>query len=133
VRFVGFAANPHVWMARADLFVMPSRWEGFPNAAAEAMAAGTPLLLADCDYGPRELVVPGCSGTLVPVDDAPALTAALDGLLASPALRAAHAAAGRFRVRQFAIDRIVERYATLISSVAEATESRLAPLRIAPA
>ncbi|MFN5819133.1 MAG: glycosyltransferase, partial [Novosphingobium sp.] len=47
VRFIGFVANPYAWMAKADLFVLPSRWEGFPTVAAEALACGAPLLLTD--------------------------------------------------------------------------------------
>lgn len=132
VHFIGFAANPHAWMARADLFVMPSRWEGFPNAAAEAMAAGTAVLLTDCDYGPRELIVPNHSGTLVPVDDAAALAAAIDRLVEAPALRARHAAAGRERVRQFAIGTIVDRYAGLIARTARAGPAGVGSLRFAP-
>ncbi len=116
---VGFLANPHAWMAQADLFVMPSRWEGFPNAAAEAAAAGAPLLLADCPYGPREMIAPGISGTLFPVGDRGALAGEIDRLLADPALRARHRAAARQRVRRFGIERIVARYAELIAAVAE--------------
>lgn len=122
VRFVGFLANPHAWMARCDLFVLPSRWEGFPNAAAEALAAGAPLLLADCDYGPREIIEPGVSGELFAVDDAEALATAMERLVASPGLRRAYATAGRARVRRFAIARIVERYAGLIARTAAADD-----------
>lgn len=132
VRFVGFQANPHAWMAQADLFVMPSRWEGFPNSAAEAMAAGAPLLLADCDYGPRELMVPGVSGTLVPVGQPASLAGAIDRLLGDPALRAAYRAAGQARVDEFAIGRIVESYGELLLSVADFSASEPGALRNTP-
>lgn len=133
VRFVGVERNPHAWSARADLFVMPSRWEGFPNAAAEAMAVGTPLLLADCDYGPRELTGNGRFGTLVPVDDAAALAAAMDRLLANPDRRHARAAAALDWVRQFSVDTIVGRYAELIAAVAEPRPCRTPALTLSPA
>ncbi|MFC3175262.1 glycosyltransferase [Novosphingobium bradum] len=133
VRFAGFTANPHAWMAGADLFVLPSRWEGFPNAAAEAMAAGAPLLLADCNYGAADLVTAGVNGTLVSPGDAEALGAAIARLLANPAERAAHAAAGQQQVRRFARERILASYARLVTRVAEANAARTAPLRFAPA
>ena len=119
VRLTGFLANPYAWMAEADLFVMPSRWEGFPNAAAEAAAAGAAMLLADCPYGPREIVQDGYTGTLFPVDDGAALAAQIDRLLADPQARARHGFAAQLRVRRFGIDRIAGQYADLIATVAE--------------
>ncbi|PND66027.1 glycosyl transferase, partial [Escherichia coli] len=56
VSFVGFDDNPWAWMARADLVVLPSRWEGFPTTAGEALALGRPTLVTDCRFGSRELV-----------------------------------------------------------------------------
>jgi glycosyltransferase involved in cell wall biosynthesis len=113
VRFIGFVANPYAWMAHAELFVLPSRWEGFPSAAAEAMACGTALLLTDCAFGPRDIVAPGESGELVPPDDDAALSRAMAALIADPVRRARLAAAGLVRVRRFALETTVERYARL--------------------
>ncbi len=44
VHFAGYHSNPHPFYAGADAFVMPSRWEGMPNAALEALACGTPVI-----------------------------------------------------------------------------------------
>jgi len=120
-------------MAGADLFVLPSRWEGFPNAAAEAMAAGAPVLLADCDYGPRELVGPAQRDVLFPVGDSAALAAGIDRMIAAPSLRAANAAAGQLRVKRFAIDQMVARYTALIAEVANERAPSTAPLTLAAA
>ena len=133
VHFRGFTANPHAWMAAADLFVLPSRWEGFPNAAAEAMAAGAPLLLTDCDYGAADLVVSGVNGTLVPTEDPAALGAALARLLAAPRERAHHAAMGHRLVKRFARERILARYADLVAQVAGTDLPAVAPLSFAAA
>lgn len=120
VRFIGFVDNPYAWMAGADLFVLPSRWEGFPTVAAEAMACGAPLLLSDCAFGPRDIIVPDESGVLVPPDDATALASAMAALIADPERRRRLSEAGRERVRRFAMDEIVERYARLFEEFAPA-------------
>lgn len=53
--FAGMVKNPHAFVSRASLFVLPSLFEGFPNALAEAMIAGTPAAAANCPYGPAEI------------------------------------------------------------------------------
>jgi glycosyltransferase involved in cell wall biosynthesis len=118
VRFIGFAANPYAWMAKADLMVLPSRWEGFPTAAAEALASGTPLLMTDCKFGARDVIEPGVSGELVPVDDVDALAAEMAALIASPERRESLRHGGLARVQNFAIDLMVEKYAALFEEFA---------------
>ena len=58
VAIAGFHTNPHPWIARSGIFVLPSRAEGFPNALLEAMVLGRPVLAADCPSGPREILAP---------------------------------------------------------------------------
>lgn len=118
VRFVGFMANPYPWMARAELVVQPSRWEGFPNVAAETLACGTPLLHSDCSFGPRDIVIPGETGELFPVDDVDALAERLSNLMADPDRRRRYAANGLIHVQRFAIDTMVDRYARLFEEFA---------------
>ncbi len=48
--------NPYGALARSDIFVFPSLWEGFGNALVEALAVGTPVIAADCPHGPREIL-----------------------------------------------------------------------------
>lgn len=58
VHFLGFQENPFKFIARSDVFVFPSLYEGFPNALAEAMATGVPIIASDCLSGPREILAP---------------------------------------------------------------------------
>lgn len=80
----GFVPNPYPYMVRAATFVLPSRWEGFPNALVEAMALGTPVVATDCPSGPREILRDGHYGPLVPVDSPHALAQAILATLADP-------------------------------------------------
>lgn len=84
VSLVGFSHNPHAVVARSALFVLSSRWEGFPLALTEALAVGTPCLAFDCPSGPAEVLDRGRHGQLVPDQDLDALAAAIGAHLADP-------------------------------------------------
>ncbi len=87
VVFVGEITDTEQWMAKASLFLMPSRYEGFPNALTEAMAMGAPVISSDCEYGPSDLVLDGKNGILVPPEDYESLARAMRRLMASKRLR----------------------------------------------
>jgi glycosyltransferase involved in cell wall biosynthesis len=113
VSFVGFDDNPWAWVAGARLFVLPSRWEGFPTALVEALVCGAPALVTACDFGPAEVVEHGRSGWVVPPNDAAAFGAAMTALLAHPDRLAAFAAAGPARAAQWDIEPMVGAYEDL--------------------
>lgn len=92
--FVGGVANLRQHLAAADIFVLPSRSEGFSNAIVEAMAASLPVVATDVG-GNAEAVQDGLSGFVVPSEDPPALSEAILRLLADPSLAHAMGAAGR--------------------------------------
>jgi len=88
VRMPGRCGNVGDWYERANLYVMSSRFEGFPNTLAEAMAHGCAAVSYDCDTGPRDIIRNEVDGLLVrPVGDVSALAEALDKLMGNDPLR----------------------------------------------
>ena len=85
-RFSAIARTSRTLLGAADVFVLPSRSEAFPNGAIEAMAAGLPVV-ASAVGGLLDLIEPDRTGLLVPAGDADALAAALRRLFSDPALR----------------------------------------------
>lgn len=99
VVFTGFVANPHAIISRADVFVLPSRWEGYPLALAEAVCCATPSIAAACVSGPDEILDGGRFGALVPVEDEGALGRALLRHLHDPRALRERAAVGASEAR----------------------------------
>ncbi|UXY14476.1 glycosyltransferase family 4 protein [Chitiniphilus purpureus] len=87
VFLMGGTETPWAVMADSDLFVMNSRYEGFPNALLEAMAIGLPCVTADCRSGPREISADGRDAMLFAPGDVMAMQSALATLMADSALR----------------------------------------------
>jgi len=117
VALPGRAGNVSEWYNRADLFVLSSRFEGFPNVLAEAMAAGLPVVSTDCPTGPADLVRDGVNGHLVPVDDAVALAEALDALMANGMARQALGREARQLSARLELGRIATHWERLFSKV----------------
>mgnify|MGYP003950972561 CR=1 FL=1 len=67
----GRVGNMIDWYQRAEIFVLPSRYEGFPNVLLEAMAAGCACVASDCLTGPADLIENGRTGLLMPVHASP--------------------------------------------------------------
>lgn len=96
-----------VYTGAFDIQVLTSRFEGFPNALLEGMAAGNPMVVTDAGGSP-EIVVDGETGFVVPVGDVEAIAGAITRLIEDPALRRRMGEAGRKRVEEcFTTDRLV--------------------------
>jgi glycosyltransferase involved in cell wall biosynthesis len=117
VLFAGHQRDVHPWLAAMDLFVLTSDWEGMSNALLEAMAARLPVV-ATATGGTPDVVLEDETGFLVPPGDPPALTRAIQALLADPALRDRLGQAGQRRVAEcFSVEQMVERTQALYSNL----------------
>jgi glycosyltransferase involved in cell wall biosynthesis len=102
----GRVGNVGEWYEAAHLFVMSSRFEGFGNTLAEAMAYGLPVVSFDCLTGPRDIIRHEVDGLLVSPLDVPALAQALVQLMRNGEMRA-HMARKAVEARErFAVERI---------------------------
>ena len=91
VSLVGRVGNVADWYHWADLFVMSSLFEGFPNVLVEAMAHGLPAVSFDCKTGPSDIIRHQVDGLLVPDGDMAAFQYALAWLMADKTAREAYA------------------------------------------
>ena len=111
VRFAGFQTNPYPFFARADAFVLSSRFEGFSNVVLEALACGTPVIATPAPGGTREILdgIPECKVA----DDvtASSLAAAITAWCARPRVPVPPA-----RVEPYALLNIVAQYDALLGS-----------------
>jgi glycosyltransferase involved in cell wall biosynthesis len=118
-RFISGVTNLREHLSAADIFVLPSRSEGFSNAIIEAMAASLPVVATDVG-GNAEAVKDGVSGFIVPPDDIAALSEAIIELLSDPSKAKEMGIAGRdLAAERFTIEAMMNRithvYASLLN------------------
>lgn len=129
IHLLGYVKNPFAIVGRADLFVSASHCEGFPNAMAEAMALGRPVIATDCPSGPAEVLAgvetTGTSGVheadygiLVPVRRPDALARAIK-LMAEPGRRLHYSFVARQRMSSFRIESVTDRYWKTFADILE--------------
>lgn len=116
VEFPGVVSDVAVRLSRAGLFVLPSRFEGFPNALVEAMACGAPVVATDCPSGPAEILA-GVDTPLVPVGDVEALARAMSVMTGDPTRRARCGAQARERAHAFSLPVVAAAWERLLVGV----------------
>lgn len=69
VTFAGFQNNPYPYYYFSDMYILSSRYEGFPNTLLEALACGTKVVSTECENGPKEIIGHNEYGLLARVND----------------------------------------------------------------
>lgn len=116
IHLPGWFENPWSALQSADLFVLPSHYEGFPNALLEAMAAGLAVIAFDCPSGPAEIIQPDINGLLITNNDPEAMTTALSRLMADSLRREALGREARRVPDRFSLTRHFERWDELLAA-----------------
>lgn len=117
VVFLGFKKNSFKYIARSDIFLLSSSWEGFGNVIIEAMACGVPVIATRCPSGPEEIITDGRDGLLVPTGDEAALAAAMMRLIKDSSLREMLSRNGRRRSEDFHLKKMIDAYEEVIEEM----------------
>jgi glycosyltransferase involved in cell wall biosynthesis len=125
VSLPGASTAPCDILKHADLFVMPSRFEGFGMALAEAMACGLPAVSFDCPSGPGVILRHGVDGLLVAPEDERGLAAALEELMSDEEKRKSMAARAAEVVGRFSVEKYLDVWEKLLGETAGTGNSGL--------
>ena len=117
VDFMGFVDNPFSYMAKSDIFVLSSLFEGLPSTLIEAMALGLPVISTRCPTGPEEIINDNENGLLVPVADSVALADAIEKVLSDNDLAQRLRTAGKKRALDFTLDKMYESFSVMFGSI----------------
>lgn len=116
VAFLGFQDNPFKFIKKSSVFVLSSRFEGFPNVLFEAMACGVPVVSTRCPSGPEEIITDSVNGLLVPVEDEKKMTEAILEILNNPDIATSLALNAKVTALQFDVKATIANYEGLFIS-----------------
>ncbi len=119
VEFAGLQSDVPAQLHRGEVAVLPSRWEGMPNAVLEAMACGLPCVATRMS-GSEDIIQHGVNGLLVESEDYQGMAQALLTLLRDPALAQKYGHAARESVEKYySLERITDIYVDLYQRIAD--------------
>jgi GalNAc-alpha-(1->4)-GalNAc-alpha-(1->3)-diNAcBac-PP-undecaprenol alpha-1,4-N-acetyl-D-galactosaminyltransferase len=114
----GKTSDPAMVFKQAEIFVLSSRFEGFPNVLCEAMACGCASISTRCPTGPEEIVTDEVDGLLVPVEDVPALSNSLKRLIDDPDLRTGFKGSAPSIMGRYREEVVMDEWEKVVRSVA---------------
>lgn len=113
----GRVNNPYDYLYQADLFILSSRFEGFPNVLLEAMTSGLPVISTNCPSGPAEIIQNNFNGILVESENCNALAAAIQDFMENEKKRKDLAKEALKSASRFRPDKIMSQWESLIYEV----------------
>jgi glycosyltransferase involved in cell wall biosynthesis len=122
IKLMGTVQDIQSCLEQADLFVFPSKYEGFPNALLEAMAVGVPCIASRCS-GNTELITDNINGRLFEIGDTGTLTDLILKLLADQQTRAAFSAASQQKALSYDPETIFAQWESLLLEACDAANS----------
>ncbi len=117
VHMPGKIKNPDSILRHAEIYVLSSLYEGFPNALLEAMRAGVAVISFDCPSGPAEIIHHGVDGLLVPAQDSEALMQTMTKLMRDKTLRQSLAHQAVNVKERFSVDKVMNQWQEVIETV----------------
>ena len=115
----GRVKNPYDYFRKADLFVLPSRYEGLPNALCEAMACGMAVVAANCSPGVAEVVQDGVNGLLAQPENVDSLATAMQQLMGDEARRASLGEQASLSTQPYQLNGVMTLWEDLIRELTE--------------
>nr|MDP9466176.1 glycosyltransferase family 4 protein [Actinomycetota bacterium] len=126
VRLMGRTASMAEEMARASIYALSSRFEGFGMVIIEAMSVGLPVVSFDCPRGPSDIITPGSDGLLVPAEDVDALAEGLATLIRDPELRRSMSVTARRTAQNYSMDELGALWKELLRTLGTAVPAHVA-------
>jgi glycosyltransferase involved in cell wall biosynthesis len=118
----GTTKAPGDWISPGDIFVLSSRFEGFPNVLLEALTAGMATIAFDCPWGPGEILADRQTGVLVPAENVVALSGAMQKVGSNAGLRRQLAQAGQMAANRYSAPVIAAQWDQVISDAVRLRE-----------
>lgn len=114
VHLPGLTSNITQVLLEGSLFVLSSRYEGFPNSLCEAMAVGLPVIAFDCGSGSADIIRHKIDGLLVPAQNIEALTNAMLQLIQNIELRKQYGNRAKEILDRFSLEKILNKWNAIV-------------------
>ncbi|WP_145174112.1 glycosyltransferase family 4 protein [Gimesia aquarii] len=115
IELKGWVEDPELILDQGKLFVLPSRYEGFPNALLQAMSRGLACISLDCDSGPAEIIRSGIDGLLIPPGNVTEMANTLKHLMSDKTLRKKFAVNALEVTQRFSVTQYFQHWDQLIN------------------